>query len=198
MIDQRDDHRHRRGHQRHPQILHHRDDAIVTAEFAGDRNQARRATGDQRQGPGERADVAVQPEQGACGDAEHSVATATPRTIGQSGPSAFTASRSTIVRDVDAEHALGGDADRARNPLGSQCGQRQRDADDQRGEQRGRGNADHGQRDGDRDRDSDQQRPPGRLLQSLSRHYDKYALNKIRMQHGVLAMTAKNYQGITW
>ncbi len=71
VIEQRDDDRHRRGHQRHPQVLHDRDDAVVTAEFAGDRDKAGRAAGHQGQRTGQRADVAVQPEQCACDDAQH-------------------------------------------------------------------------------------------------------------------------------
>ena len=39
VIDQGDDDRHRRGDQRHPQVLDDGDDAVVATEFTGDRDQ---------------------------------------------------------------------------------------------------------------------------------------------------------------
>lgn len=199
VIDQRDHHRHRRGHQRHPQVLDNRDHPIVTAEFTGDCNQPGCTTGDERQRAGERADVAVQPEQcarddgqqqGGDGNRDHDRPVRSERT-----------DRVAMHHgsDVDAEHTLGRYPRGPGDPVGGQRRQRQRDPDDQCGKQCGRRHADHGERDGHGDGDSDQQRPLGRLLQSLSeRHYDKYALNNICVQHAVLAMTAENYQGITW
>jgi len=54
--------------------------------------------------------------------------------------------------DVDTQHTLRGDTTESGYPGGRQRGQRQHDADDQRGEQGGRRHADAGERDGDGDR----------------------------------------------
>ena len=87
-----DDDRHRRGDQRDAQVLHDGDDAVVATEFAGDGHQAGGAAGHQRQRPGQRADIAVQPISAPAATLITSVATTTATTIGQCGPSALTAS----------------------------------------------------------------------------------------------------------
>ena len=69
--------------------------------------------------------------------------------------------------DVDAEHALRGDARVPGHPLGRQRRQGQRDADDERGEQRRRRDADQGERVGDGGGHRYQQRPP----EHLSHHH---------------------------
>ena len=86
-----------RGDQPHPQVLHHCDDAIVPAEFAGDGDQTGGAAGDERQRPGQRADVAVQAHQRTGGHAEHERAHGDAGTMGQCEPSAPSESRCTMV-----------------------------------------------------------------------------------------------------
>ena len=149
--EQSDDHRHRGGDQRHPQVLHDRDHAIVTAEFTGDRDEAGRAAGHQRQRSGQRADIAMQPEQRTGDDAEHQRGD---RDGDHDRPIRPESAHRVAVNhgaDVDAEHTLRGNAGRAGHPFGSERRQRQRDADDQRREQRSGRHADDGQRNGDGD-----------------------------------------------
>ena len=80
------------------------------------------------------------------------MATATASTIGQSELERADRVAMNHGADVDAQHALRGDADPAGHPLRREPRQGQHDADDQRGEQRGGRDAEPGERDGGADR----------------------------------------------
>ncbi len=116
VVDEGDDDGHRRGDERDAQVLDHGDDAVVTAELAGDGDQTGGAACHQRERPRQRADVAVQAEQRAGEDAEHQ---RRDRDAEHDRPVRAKRRQRVAVdhrADVDAEHALRGDACLAGHP----------------------------------------------------------------------------------
>ena len=152
VINQRHDHRHRRGDQRNAQVLDDRDHAVVATELASDGDQARRAACDQRQRAGQRTDVAVRAEQRTGGDTEDEGGDG----HGQHDRPVRTQRADRVAMnhgaDVDAQHALGRDTDPAGYPVRREPSQGQHDPDDQCGEQGGGRDAEPGQPDGGADR----------------------------------------------
>ena len=103
-----------------PQVLHDGDDAVVTAEFAGDGHQTGCAAGDQGQRAGEGVDVAVQPQQGAGDDAQQQRGDAHAddhRPVRAERPQRVAVHHRA---DVDPEHALGRQTRRTRHGRGGE------------------------------------------------------------------------------